>query len=238
MTEPNEETPTLFEPAVGAVFTSLAKILAALSVEKGGALPANMGGKPYITAVDLNLEIKRHLVANNLIMLPRETVIKHENLVSSRTTVSIVIEGHYTFVSTVDGSSVTVGGVGDGLAIGTAVASNIASTNALKNALLRTFLVTEQSTEDAAKEGMPEEKVTAPKEAKEEPADVVRAAIGAIIGDKDIPIDSQFVNDLGDKLTGSTPDDRSWSVADLKKIKKELDAKVDHFKSTGEIPEV
>ena len=70
-----------------------------------------------------------------------------------RINIRIVIKGSYTIVSTVDGSQVTVSGIGDGLASGTAVAANIGSTNALKNALLRTFLITEQSVEDDSKNG-------------------------------------------------------------------------------------
>ena len=134
------------------VYTALAEILKNLSVEKNGTLPGNMGGKPYITAVDAAAETKRQFVANGLVFLPSEEVIKHETIqFKERLNVTIVITGTYTIVSTVDGSSVTVSGTGDGLATGTAVASNIASTNSLKNALLRTFLITEQSVEDASK---------------------------------------------------------------------------------------
>lgn len=136
------------------VYTALAEILKALSVQKNGTLPGNMGGKPYITAVDAAAETKRQFVQNNLIFLPAEEVFKHETIVhKDRINVAIVITGTYTIISTIDGSSVVVSGTGDGLAGGTAVASNIASTNALKNALLRTFLITEQSVEDASKNG-------------------------------------------------------------------------------------
>lgn len=145
------------------VYTGLAEILKHLSVEKTGTLPGNMGGKPYITAVDAAAEVKRQFVENNLVFVPNEEVVKHENIVTADRAVkiSIVIRGEYTIVSTVDGSSVTVSGVGDGLANGTAVASNIGSTNALKNALLRTFLITEQSVEDAGKDGPAEGKPSA-----------------------------------------------------------------------------
>ena len=136
------------------VHTALAEILKHLSVEKNGQLPGNMGGKAYITAVDISAEVKRQFVANNLIFLPDEEVIKHETVMhKDRINTAIVIRGTYTILSTKDGSSVTVSGTGDGLATGTAVASNIGSTNALKNALLRTFLITEQSVEDASKQG-------------------------------------------------------------------------------------
>lgn len=136
------------------VHTAIANILNTLGVAKGGVLPSNMGGKPYITAVDVAREVKAQFVENNLIFLPRETIFKHEGIINKdRINVLISLTGEYTFVSTEDGSSVTVSGTGDGLAGGTAVASNIASTNALKNALLRTFLITEQSVEDAAKSG-------------------------------------------------------------------------------------
>lgn len=139
---------------VPQVYNAIAAVLNALSVEKGGQLPSNMGGKPYITATDLNNEVKRQFVENNLILLPSEHELKHDVIqFKERLNVAVSIEGTYTIVSTEDGSSVVVQGVGDGLASGTAVASNIASTNALKNALLRTFLVTEQSVEDQAKNG-------------------------------------------------------------------------------------
>lgn len=140
------------------VYKALAEILKSLSVGKNGVLPGNMGGKPYITAVDAAAETKRQFVANNLIFLPDEEVIKHETIIhKDRLNIAIVIKGTYTIVSTVDGSRVVVSGTGDGLATGTAVASNIGSTNALKNALLRTFLITEQSVEDASKAGVPDE---------------------------------------------------------------------------------
>lgn len=139
---------------IPAVYTGIAAVLSALSVEKNGTLPSNMGGRGYITASDLNSEIKRQFVTNNLILLPSEREISHEVIqFKERLNVAVSIEGTYTIVSTVDGSQAVVQGVGDGLASGTAVASNIGSTNALKNALLRTFLVTEQSVEDQAKNG-------------------------------------------------------------------------------------
>lgn len=139
---------------VPEVYKALAEILKNLSVAKGGTLPGNMGGKPYITAVDASAEVKRQFVANDLIFLPNEEVVKHENLtVGNSLKVAIVIRGEYTIISTKDASQVAISGTGDGLATGTAVASNIASTNALKNALLRAFLITEQSVEDAAKNG-------------------------------------------------------------------------------------
>lgn len=145
---------------VAHVYTALAAILKSLSVPKGGVLPGNMGGKPYITAVDAAAEVKRQFVENDLIFLPNEEVIKHENITTADRAVkiTIVVKGTYEIVSIVDGSSVTVSGTGDGLANGTAVASNIASTNALKNAMLRLFLITEQSVEDESKNGPAEPK--------------------------------------------------------------------------------
>jgi len=115
-----------------------------------------MGGKSYITAVDASAEVKRKFVENSLIHLPVEKTTKHEVVPRGdrAPNIAVGIEGTYTIVSLVDGSTAVIGGVGDGLASGTAVASNIASTNALKNALLRTFLITEQSVEDAAKNGV------------------------------------------------------------------------------------
>ena len=139
---------------VAHVYKALANILSSLSVEKNGTLPGSMGGKSYITAVDASAEVKRQFVANDLVFIPNEEVITNEHVVhKDRMNIRIVIRGEYTIVSTVDGSQVTVSGIGDGLATGTAVAANIGSTNALKNALLRTFLITEQSVEDESKNG-------------------------------------------------------------------------------------
>ncbi len=158
-------------PSVPQVYVSMSKVLSALSVEKGGMLPGNMGGKPYITAADIAAEVKRLLVANDLIVLPNEAIAKHQVIeANNRLTIAMVIEGEYTFVSLKDGSKAVVQGAGDGLANGTAVASNIASTNAMKNALLRTFLITEQSVEDYAKQGIDE---SAPVENK-----AIKAATG------------------------------------------------------------
>lgn len=139
------------------VYTAVAKILRELKVDKNGTLPGNMGGKPYITAVDVSAAVKTLFADNDLVFFPNEEIFKHDTIVhKDRVNVLISITGTYKIVSTVDGSSEIVSGTGDGLAGGTAVASNIASTNALKNALLRTFLITEQSVEDAAKNGTPD----------------------------------------------------------------------------------
>jgi len=224
---------------VPAVIGSIAKVLAAMSVEKGGVLPGNMGGKPYITAVDLSAEAKRQFVENDLIILPSEKVISHEVINNNnRLTVAIVVEGTYTIISTKDGSHVVTGGVGDGLAIGTAVSSNIASTNALKNALLRLFLVTEQSVEDAAKDGVPEEKpAAAAKKAKVTP-ESIKADIAKIIAADDNSFTGPKVNDLGDKLIGTTEANRKWTVGNLEVIKAELDRLVAQEQLTGEVAEV
>ena len=162
MTEVNESeapapkrAPRATKTNVPHVYTALLAVLGEMSVAKGATLPSNMGGKPYITASDLNAEAKRQFVSQGLIFIPNERQVSKEIINDGgRKTVAISIEGTYTILSTQDGSSVEISGVGDGLATGTAVSSNIASTNALKNALLRTFLVTEQSVEDAAKEGL------------------------------------------------------------------------------------
>lgn len=135
------------------VHEALGEILAALSVEKNGTLPSNLGGKSYITATDLNLEAKRKFVEHDLVLIPSEHVVHYEAINGSRLQILIVIQGTYRLVSERDGSEVEFSGIGDGVATGSAVASNIASTNALKNSLLRLFLVTEQSVEDAAKNG-------------------------------------------------------------------------------------
>lgn len=173
------------------VYTALARILSALSVEKNGQLPANMGGKAYISAVDLSLEVKRQFVENHLILVPNEAVERHEIIQDgARKSVFIVIRGEYQVVSTEDSSTVTISGIGDGIAVGSAVAANIGSTNALKNALLRTFLVTEQSVEDEGKNG-PKEAPEAVRRQQTEPEQPVedvskiRARIKEVAGDRD-----------------------------------------------------
>jgi len=175
------------EVKVAAVYTAIANVLSALSVEKGGSLPSNMGGKSYITAADLNSEIKRQFVENNLILLPTERETSKQVLVDTngKKTVTISVEGRYMVVSTVDGSSAEVGGVGDGLAMSTSVSANIASTNALKNALLRTFLVTEQSVEDAAKNGVPDSAPEAVAVPVKETTATVKADITQLLDTRD-----------------------------------------------------
>lgn len=144
------------------VYTALGEILAKLSVSKTGVLPSNMGGKSYVPATEINKEVKALFVAHHLILLPDERLEASENILVEGRAVKIttIVRGEYTIVSTEDGSSVTIAGVGDGLASNTAVSSNIASTNALKNALLRLFLITEQSAEDEAKNGAAEDRET------------------------------------------------------------------------------
>jgi len=147
------------EYTVPHVHTAVHKVLGALQVDKNGVLPGNMGGKPYIQAPDVAAEVKSQFYANNLIVAPHEEVVKHETIIlKDRINIAIVVSGTYDIISTVDGSSLTIVGTGDGLAGGTAVASNIASTNAFKNAFLRFLLITEQSVEDEAKNGPAEAK--------------------------------------------------------------------------------
>lgn len=145
------------------VYIALGKILKHMEVAKDGTLPGNMGGKKYISAPALSEEVKRQLVANELILLSNEEVISQEAIIhKDRLNIRVVVHGTYTFVSLVDQSQTSISGTGDGLATGTAVSSNIASTNALKNALLRTLLVSEESVEEASLNGSQggEEKVT------------------------------------------------------------------------------
>jgi len=138
------------------VHTAMAAILGSLSVTKDGKLPSNMSGKEYVTAGNLSNTVKTAFVEKGLLTAASETIFHHEVTAdkTGRTLVAISVNGVYTIISTVDGSTLTIGGAGDGLATGTSVANNIASTNAFKNALLRTFMVTETSVEDQAKKGV------------------------------------------------------------------------------------
>lgn len=142
----------IIEPA--HVYTAIGAILKHMAVDKDGRLPSNMGSSKYISAPALSNEVKRQLVANNLVMLSNEELIAQEAIIhKDRLNIRIVVHGTYTFVSLEDQSQATISGTGDGLATGTAVSSNIASTNALKNALLRTLLVSEESVEEATLNG-------------------------------------------------------------------------------------
>jgi hypothetical protein len=138
------------------VHEAVAAILGSLSVDKDGKLPSNMSGRAYTTAGNLSNTVKAAFVEHGLLTAATETIFHHEITAdkTGRTLVAISVNGSYTIISTVDGSTLTIGGVGDGLATGTSVANNIASTNAFKNALLRTFMVTETSIEDQAKKGV------------------------------------------------------------------------------------
>ena len=146
---------------VPAIYESIANVLKHMQVNKDGVLPGNLGGGAYFKASDLFDETKRQFVENDIIILPmeHETSKQVHQQVNGNTTkniITITIEGTYTLVSTKDGSSVVIGGTGDGIAMGTAVAANVGSTNALKNALLRFLLVTEQAVERASMEGIPD----------------------------------------------------------------------------------
>lgn len=180
------------EYKVPHVHQAILKILGEIGVEKNGELPANMGGKPYITAADLAKEIKKALHAEGVIALPFEHESRKEIINGSRLIVTVSIEAQYTLISTKDGSEETIRGVGDGVAQGSAVASNIASTNAFKNAFLRAFLITEQSVEEYAKNGpgeTPEPRALASQRAPQANPDVAR------------------INALKKELTGyATPD--------------------------------
>lgn len=214
------------ENKVAHVHTALAAILKELSVEKGGTLPQNMGGRGYITASDLSNEVKRKFVENDLILLPTESIISHEVIggAADRKTVAVSITGYYEILSTQDGSSVVISGIGDGLAIGTAVSSNIASTNALKNALLRTFLVTETSVEDQAKEGVPE-----PKAAPAQPTADLSAKIKKIqdfaVARTEMPKGKAYIDSVieaePEKFTKSDGTIGTWE--DVKQSEKHLD---------------
>jgi hypothetical protein len=147
------------------VHTALLAIYKGLEVEKDGTLPSNMSGKAYVTAGNLSAKIKEQFIAHELIFYPVSETIWHHEVAqdkTQRTLVAISIEGRYKIISTKDGSSIEIGGAGDGLATGTSVANNIASTNALKNALLRLVMATEGGVESASKDGIGHQDDVAP----------------------------------------------------------------------------
>jgi hypothetical protein len=149
------------------VHTALLEIYSDLEVEKDGTLPSNMSGKSYVTAGNLSARIKEQFIKHELIFHPISETIWYHGVAqdkTQRTLVAISIEGRYKIISTNDGSSIEIGGAGDGLATGTSVANNIASTNALKNALLRLVMATEGGVESASKDGIGHQDDAAPAE--------------------------------------------------------------------------
>lgn len=139
------------------VYTAMLEVLRQIAVTKDGLLPANMGGKSYASAQAISAEAKRLFVEQGLIFLPREREVSKKVINNNgRITVAITIEGSYEIISTVDGSSTTIQGSGDGLTSGSSVSSSIASTFARKNALMGAFMITEQSAEEAGKDGIPD----------------------------------------------------------------------------------
>lgn len=204
MTETTEKKPATKAAAskVPHVYTALATVMREISVEKNGMLPPNMGGKPYISAVDLAYATKTLFDANNLVLIPNETVTHDEVFNDNgRKTRTLTIQGVYKVVSTVDGSSETISGTGDGLSTGSSVASNIASTNALKNALLRTFLVTEQSVEDAGKTPQKEAPASAANTPQKANVNVLKAKVSELLGTRD----RTEITKAGDQFFGGKP---------------------------------
>lgn len=196
------------------VHQAILEILKGLAVEKDGKLPSNMSGKAYVTAGNLSAHVKDAFVAAGLIVAPSEQIFHHEVTQdkTGRTLVAVSVNGTYAIYSTVDGSKLLIGGVGDGLATGTSVANNIASTNAFKNALLRTFMVTETSVEERAKNGIDDgvdrtpEKPSALKALQEELKGASQAMKGNLTGSAYLSslVDANpelFHNDAGEPLS-------------------------------------
>lgn len=185
------------------VHTAILEILKTLGVEKNGTLPSNMGGNKYIAAVDVAKEIKQKFSEMGIISLPVEREIRKEIVqANNRITVTTSVEAQYTLISTQDGSSVVIQGVGDGVAQGSAVASNIASTNAFKNAFLRAFLITEQSVEEYAKAGPAE--VAEPRAVAAQRSGGNNPASGAAVSS-----DVAEINALKKELTAFVPQGES-----------------------------
>lgn len=203
MTDTTEKAPAKTRAAAKPAYTTphvhtaILEILKTLGVEKNGTLPSNMGGNKYIAAVDVAKEIKQKFSEQGIISLPVEREIRKEIVqANNRITVTTSVEAQYTLISTQDGSSVVIQGVGDGVAQGSAVASNIASTNAFKNAFLRAFLITEQSVEEYAKAG-PAEVV--------EPRAVAAQRKGSSPSAPAVSSDVAQINELKKELTAFVP---------------------------------
>lgn len=145
------------EYKVPRVHRALIDIRKGLSIEKDGKLPSNMGSGAYVSAGNLAAHLKAAFDEHDLLFYPEDETVWHHEVTqdkTQRTLVAISIQGSYRIVSAVDGSSITIGGAGDGLATATSVANNIASTNAAKNAMLRLVMATEGGVEDSAKNGI------------------------------------------------------------------------------------
>lgn len=134
------------------IYGAIHNILKEMQVEKNGTLPGNMGGKSYATAEAISNATKNLFVANNLILIPSETVthVSSDDYGDKKMRYMVTITGNYRAMHIEDGSFIEFSGTGQGIATGTAIAANVASTFSLKNALQRLFLISEDSVESAA----------------------------------------------------------------------------------------
>lgn len=134
------------------IYGAIHNILKEMQVEKNGTLPGNMGGKSYATAEAISNATKNLFVANNLILIPSETVthVSSDDYGDKKMRYMVTITGNYRATHIEDGSFIEFSGTGQGIATGTAIAANVASTFSLKNALQRLFLISEDSVESAA----------------------------------------------------------------------------------------
>lgn len=191
------------------IYGAIHNILKEMQVEKNGTLPGNMGGKSYATAEAISNATKNLFVANNLILIPSETVthVSSDDYGDKKMRYLITITGNYRATHIGDGSFVEFSGTGQGIATGTAVAANIASTFALKNALQRLFLISEDSVESAAHiEQSAPKQTQAQRTAKELPSrPVVKSSnreiveeIKAFMSENGIP--SEVMSALNDKI--------------------------------------
>ncbi len=212
MTDTKDQTkkPTYTVPKIYAAYH---KILEELQVDKTSDLPTNMGGKKAFAADQVAADVKSLLVENNLIFrVLSEDVVSNEVIpVGNRLNIVITVQGTYELIHIEDGSSITIGGVGQGVAIGSSVAASIAGTFALKSGLLHSFLITEESVE---REGL------APTQPKES------AALKKAQSDKDGS--SGLVGTMGDGKISTSP------TLSINKIKAKI---ATHFESPLKIRE-
>lgn len=135
---------------VPAIYGAIHKVIAELQVEKDGVLPGTKGGKSYRSAEAFTTAIKALFVKHGIIFIANEEVVDQGYYeFKSRMTYFTVIRGEYRLISTLDGSELTVSGIGRGNDIGATTDANIASTFAFKNAMQRTLLIGDNSAEEA-----------------------------------------------------------------------------------------
>lgn len=204
---------------------------AAGHVPKNGVGPAAKGSFQYVKYDDILETVRRELVKNKVITSV-ETVeyLPVPTQVGNRMVVNTSVLVKYTYTDIEDGSthSSTVGG--EGSDIGGDLATRKAYTQAQKIHLLQTFNIVsgDEPDADAAEPiELPDAAPAAPKQTKrEEGIAATRAAIQGLLADPNNELKPKMVNDIGNELSGKSPQEWGGDAAFLKKLLTELEKRV------------